>query len=576
MKTFRLLLLSILHLTFISEGYSQIQSSANWDNYTSLDGLISDNIDEVLIEDNSNVWIATNLGLSHFDGSIFTNYTTANSNLNSNVIKELKICQNKLWLVSDSGLSSFDGTTFTNYTTSNGLLNVNIEGIASTSTDTLWIATQNGISKFDGTNFYNYPNLAGRDIETDSLDRVYVMWSSTASGNFPFVYLYSSGVWTMPTPMGITFGVSRAKLVKTASNSLFITGHAGNPTAFLKINYPLNCEEQKVYYQNSPYNTNSVSEQIYPEQFEEHNGLRWMGGRSYIGFYYVSSDSNYVGQYVKSSTAISNCIKAKGNLLVIGSDQGLYITKPTQKSNNNGLELAINSIKTSVNQTSPLFTNAINSYPNFEIPKGSDKHGIFMANFIVAAKKSSQNNFTVSANSFPHSFTPGPRSTSAGTSNNYMVSVLKQDIINHIANYNQIAYTMPIGIKDWPASGDSALGIAQDLAPFFDSNNNGCYDPQNGDYPVIKGDQTIYWINHPIDQNLELEYHWMMYAFNEPTNKSLDQTLFVQYTMINRSAVTYDSVKVGFFIDGDIGNSYDDYAGTDSLNNIIYFYNGDA
>ena len=299
-----------------------------------------------------------------------------------------------------------------------------------------------------------------------------------------------------------------------------------------------------------------------------------MGAGNNVPFYVVSSDSNYVNQYVSNSIAVSSCIKAKDDLLAIGSNRGIYVTKPVIKSNVNGLEFAVNNIRTSITTTDPLFSDLLGGGPNFEFPKDSNSHGIYAANFIVAAKNTNQTNFEVYPTSpYFQAYTPGPRTSTGGLSQSFIVRVTKAEIESHKTNYSLPNYTVPASILDWPAVGDSAAGIAIDLAPFFDFNNNGCYDPQNGDYPIIKGDEAIYWINHPNIQNLELEYHWMMYAFAD-TSAALDQTIFLDYTIVNRANLPQDSMKVGFFLDADLGNPADDYVGCDSVNNIMYSYNG--
>ena len=45
----------------------------------------------------------------------------------------------------------------------------------------------------------------------------------------------------------------------------------------------------------------------------------------------------------------------------------------------------------------------------------------------------------------------------------------------------------------------------------------------------------------------------MAYAFNEPADSALNNTIFLHYQIINRSTDTYDSVYIGFFDDIDIG-----------------------
>ena len=296
MKTILQNSLVALLLLFAVKSFSQITITENFKAYTTAEGLVDNDVTDLLIQNDSLVWIATASGLSQFDGVNFTNYTSINSGMNSDNISELEFCQNKIWMVTDSGISSYDGNSFTNYSPSNGLISASILGLAATSTDTLWMTSTSGTSKFDGNTFTNYPAQSGRDIETDSLDRVYVMRATVANA-FPFARLYENGVWSMPTQSGINFGINGAKLIKTATNKLYVAGIAGNPTRFLRIDYPLSCVPQSVYM-NGTLHSNLTGNMVNPQQFEELNGLHWMGAGSNAPFYVVSSDSNYVNQYV--------------------------------------------------------------------------------------------------------------------------------------------------------------------------------------------------------------------------------------------------------------------------------------
>lgn len=564
-------------MILISTAYSQISTTENFQLFNTSNGLVDNDVKDVLILNDSTIWIATARGLSHFNGATFSNYTTSNSNLANDNIIELVYCQNKIWMITSAGLSSFDGSSFSNYSTSNGLLSTALKGITATSTDTLWMTSTAGSSKFDGTNFTHYVSQDGRDIEVDSSNRVYIIKFANNGGSLSVFNIYENGVWAA-APLGNSpIPSSNSKLVKAASNKFYLVQMSGNPVVYYQISYPSVLKSKGIYFDNSPYGLGSTSVTINPLQFEELNGLKWMGGGTNIPLFHASADSNFVSQYVYNSSAVSSCINAKADILAIGTDSGFYLSKPTLKSNRNGQEFAVNSIRTSVTTTDPLFSNVLQSTSNFEFPKGNNSHGIYSANFIVAAKKVSHSNFEVHPTApYFQSFSAGPRTTTGGLAREYLVRILKQEIENHKLNFSQGSYNMPDGIKNWPAVGDSTLGVATDLAPFFDANSNGCYDPENGDYPIIKGDEALYWINTPTNQNMELEYHWMMYAFNDSTKKSLDQSIFLQYTIVNRSAEVYDSMKVGMFIDGDLGNAIDDYVGSDSLNNILYFYNGDS
>jgi hypothetical protein len=163
---------------------------------------------------------------------------------------------------------------------------------------------------------------------------------------------------------------------------------------------------------------------------------------------------------------------------------------------------------------------------------------------------------------------------------------ISSDMIDeHLAHYGDPEYVIPMDIIEWPAHGDITNGEAPFLAPFKDLNQDGIYQPELGDYPAIKGDQCAFFILNdcrPMDpgfvsfpDSLGFEEHIMQYAF-ESGPSALLNTLFVEHRLINRSNRTYDTIHCGIWNDLDIGNSADDYIGTDVLRNCVYAYNGDA
>jgi hypothetical protein len=191
-----------------------------------------------------------------------------------------------------------------------------------------------------------------------------------------------------------------------------------------------------------------------------------------------------------------------------------------------------------------------------------------------------------------HSWMSGPISNKVD--NNYLQRyhqvflVDRSEILDHTANYLNPDYIIPHGILNWPAHGDVSKGEAATLAPFHDSNSNGNYEPDLGDYPEIRGDHCAYYIlndkfnylNSAEEQNyildsLQIEMHVMLYNF-ESGNTAQNHTLYANYRVINRSDRNYDRFKCAIWNDWDIGNSTDDYVGCDSINNYFYAYNGDS
>jgi hypothetical protein len=233
------------------------------------------------------------------------------------------------------------------------------------------------------------------------------------------------------------------------------------------------------------------------------------------------------------------------------------------------LSLETDSIRVNIDATKSLF-NSYTTLPAIEYPKNSANTIVHSAGFILSVVDS--NNALWQAPMFkPYEFKPGP--LNSNPSDTFLLKIKASEINDHRRNYAKPNYVAPVSIRNWPARGDSTLGIANNQAPFFDANQNGCYDPQHGDYPIIKGDEAIYSINHYVVNDFKVEIHSMLYAYNESNDVNLNNSLFLQYRVINRGAVNYDFAKIAFFTDADIHNRHNDYVGCDSTNSIFYTYN---
>jgi hypothetical protein len=144
-------------------------------------------------------------------------------------------------------------------------------------------------------------------------------------------------------------------------------------------------------------------------------------------------------------------------------------------------------------------------------------------------------------------------------------------------------------ILSWPGNGNNyatgaggvALTITTDMAPFVDLNGDGIYEPQQGEYPDIKGDQALWWVfsdngpahNETNGRPLGLEVHAMAYAFSR--GNFLDSAIFYNYSIINKSANTYHNFRASQFADMDMGNPMDDFIGCDTNRGLGIIYNGE-
>ncbi|MGI8891967.1 MAG: hypothetical protein ACR2GN_00770 [Bacteroidia bacterium] len=177
----------------------------------------------------------------------------------------------------------------------------------------------------------------------------------------------------------------------------------------------------------------------------------------------------------------------------------------------------------------------------------------------------------------------------------------KDEVEDFIENRNNSNYIIPEAILNWPGNGDDSKNEAQFLAPFFDVNNDGIYDPLEGDYPYfdfenklnckpcgnpdyadyLMGDQNLWWVFNDVGNihletegnaiGIEIQAQAFAYMGEEPINN----TTFYKYKLINRSNETLYDTWFGQWVDIDLGNYGDDYVGCDVSRGMGFGYNGD-
>ena len=280
------------------------------------------------------------------------------------------------------------------------------------------------------------------------------------------------------------------------------------------------------------------------------------------------------------------------------SANGLLIDNISIKEKGNFNYLDINNILAAIFPTGSLFNSQANlnsvhsgfesSAPLFIVPKSSERAStIFQGNIWVGAKDGNNNLHLAAETFYEKEFSFGPISTNYNSSEfiekyNKVWKVSKAEIQNHIDNYYIGGYVIPQNILDWPANGDTVYGESQRIAPYCDVNSNGYYDPQNGDYPAIRGDQALFFVFNDQNQDhlstngekLGLEFRAMAYAYENSQDEALYNNIFISYEVVNKSQNTYTDTYLGMFTDFDLGYGQDDYIGYDSLLNLAYAYNG--
>jgi hypothetical protein len=123
------------------------------------------------------------------------------------------------------------------------------------------------------------------------------------------------------------------------------------------------------------------------------------------------------------------------------------------------------------------------------------------------------------------------------------------------------------------------LTVTTDMAPFVDLNGDGLYQPFEGEYPDVPGDEAMWWVfsdNGPTHNStkgkpLKAEVHAMSYAYRRGT--LMDYVVYYEYEVINKSGADYHDVRMGLWNGGDRREFTADYIAFDSARRVgVIFY----
>lgn len=258
---------------------------------------------------------------------------------------------------------------------------------------------------------------------------------------------------------------------------------------------------------------------------------------------------------------------------------------------NNGITfLDLNQVKCRILAGGMQFFDGQNS-GIYEVPAGSGLNTIFSKTFWIGGLDDNEvlhlageRYRMVGADYFT-----GPKSDSIHYTTEYNIGwhkvwkLTKAEIAHHRANWQEPDYEPIENIRDWPGNGNPMLGQAALLAPYYDWNSDGTYNPLQGDFPLIKGDQAILTIfnddrvhTESSGKKLGIEIQAMYYVYDQPGDLALSQTVFCSMNILNRSPINYHDVYAAYFVDFDLGYFWDDFIGCDTITHSAFAYNASA
>lgn len=542
----------------------------SWIVYDSLNsGLPSNKITSVDFDLNGNMWAGTALGAVFYDGSTWQVYNSSNTGLNFEYINSVTVNGSNVWFSTSQGAVKFDGTNWTNFSIANsGIANDTVKKIIHASNGMTWLATKQGLSRFDGSNWLTFDTL-------NSILPVNTIFDITDGGD--------GKIWIIPNIGNSVFYVEADTIIKNFHETIFNT--------------------QLELYITKSYIGKDGNGNIYLLSTTQNQFIIKVNGNTFELFYFSPYTLNLGGAFgnnlvfdnqgtiwylpLFSTPSVLNEINLSG-----------YQVPPFLSATlNNSKSLDVNDVRALILNRGDMHWNLED--PAYEVPKFSGSHATYASALWIGGLDAGGNLHTAtqSYRQTGNDYWPGPISgmsqpfdSSACVAYDKMYNVYKWEVEQFKTNFlngsvTNGTYAVPLSLLEWPANGNA--GITDDKAPFFDFNSNGLYNPFDGDYPLIKGDQMLFWMfndslathSNTDTEKIGVEVHGSAYAYSCPgiadSNQVLNTTTLYRYRVINRSVNDYSNVYLGIWISGWMGNITDDYMGCDTTLAAVFVYNGD-
>lgn len=541
---------------------------ANWNYFDVNSGLSDYHVRCLDYDPNSGMWAGTDTGgVCLYNGSSWAVYARWNSPLPGKRVYCMLQQGNKRWFGTDRGLASFDGTNWNVYTRQNsGLICDTVTTLAASQTGELLVGTAHNMIRFNGSSWYGQQTVFGNAM----IDVLYVHsdgteWASCGgalyrnnAGSFTsFAALYDVP-WT-----GFPQGVKSIGRGPTGGVS-FCTGRG-------TLNEVVN-DRLRTYYPYGEAVNNSYAATT---------------------FHYCAATNTFwfVNTYTPTLTAPMNALLKFDPAQYNGLGAGL--------TGDNSKNLDANNISARIFDRGDMHWDLVAS--DYHVPANGSTTTVFCSGLWIGGLDSSGvlHQAAMTYRQRGEDYFPGPIDAQTQQTDSsiawkfdrlwkvdrYHISEFQWQFAN--GNVQNGSYAVPMDILEWPAIGN--YGITSPLAPFVDVNGNGIYDPlAGGDYPVIRGDQELFGVfNDQLATHgetgapaLGIEVHFHAYAYACPqaddSIRAINYTTFYSYEIINRSSVSYQQVRLGFFNDVDLGMWDDDYGGCYPPDNVGFCYNGDA
>ncbi|OGJ96687.1 MAG: hypothetical protein A2350_01865 [Candidatus Raymondbacteria bacterium RifOxyB12_full_50_8] len=157
-----------------------VYNGSKWKQYTTVDGLPSDNIRCIALED-QNVWVGTDKGAAWLSGGKWRVFSTADFT-GSDTITAIAASQGAtVWIGTTSGLVRKKGKKVSVFDTTNGLVDNRVTGIAIDKDREVWVSSLQGVARYKLKSWKKYA-MADNEVNAIAVDSRNFIWIGTRKG----------------------------------------------------------------------------------------------------------------------------------------------------------------------------------------------------------------------------------------------------------------------------------------------------------------------------------------------------------------------------------------------------------
>ena len=164
--------------------------------YTLFDGLISNDITDMALDQDGTLWIATTDGVSSFDGDTWQSFPNEDY-FNHYTVKDIYVDRNNhIWFPAVRGVFRFDGTKWDMFREPYFDKSMRLISAGGDRNGTVWFGSESrGIARFDGTEWTYYEgfdDLSSNKFVTIIDDKEGTLWFGTFNG---ILFSFDGMVW---------------------------------------------------------------------------------------------------------------------------------------------------------------------------------------------------------------------------------------------------------------------------------------------------------------------------------------------------------------------------------------------